>query len=157
MATISTINDRIPRIIPGVTPLNGNRNPVRLVATVVTKNAEVKMLRRRDESSPKMTNIPAPMPHMLRNTWRNVNCAKLKPRIMELSFQGVNKRFLLRSTSAISGKRRSRPGELLQDHPAAALSRASPSASKFRRNFQSGQINTRESGLNNNSREGDTL
>jgi hypothetical protein len=76
---------------------------------------------------------------------------------MELSFQAVNKRFLFRGASAISGKRRSRPGELLQDHSAAALSRASPSASKFRRNFQSGQINTGESGLNNNSREGDTL
>jgi hypothetical protein len=76
---------------------------------------------------------------------------------MEVSFQVLHKRFLFRSAPAIPGKRMVGRSEFASAYPAAAVSRASPLASMFRRNYQRRQTTTQRKGLNNNSWGGGTL
>src|SRR5580658_5635824 len=90
------MSERIPSTIPGVMPLKGNRNPVRLVKVVVTKNSAVKMRSRRAVSSPYTRKKPAAIPTRLTYTCRSTNCTVFIPRIIRLSFPVPGNRHCLR-------------------------------------------------------------
>jgi len=67
----------MPTIIAGVMPWKGKKKPVALVATVVTRNDAVQLLKRRPLISPIRTTRPVRMPARLITTciFVNVICA----------------------------------------------------------------------------------
>ena len=64
----STNNEMTPSVSAGVTPLNGNRNPVKLVNAVVVKNTAVQLLSRLLVRKPYITTSPDAIPDKLINT-----------------------------------------------------------------------------------------
>ena len=72
-----TISDRMPRTYDGLNPVNGNKKPVTLVATVVVRKILFHPANHLDVSSPYNTTKPAAMPISLRTTWNEVNAAHM--------------------------------------------------------------------------------
>src|ERR1700727_797450 len=100
----------MPITIPGVTPLNGNMNPVMLVSAVVIRNSSVHNTIFFDAIIPKITRNPAAMPTRLIATCTCVNRARLIPRIMlcvlsrgRNESHGVGSDFALRAGRAQQG------------------------------------------------------
>jgi hypothetical protein len=68
----------IARTIPGVTPLNGKKSPVKLVSTVLIRNNAVHPLSLRPRSKPDMTTNPDTIPIKLMTTCNLVNGERLE-------------------------------------------------------------------------------
>src|SRR5258708_22074764 len=79
IATASTTSDTMPTTCDGKSLWNGNKNPVKLVVTVVARNSAVQRLSCFAAISPNTTTNPEPIPTRLNTTCTKVNVVILKP------------------------------------------------------------------------------
>src|SRR5882762_4087271 len=84
---VNATNETRPITCDGKSLWNGNRNPVKLVATVVAKNSVVHLSSCFEEISPNTTTNPAAIPTKLNATWKNVNIAIPKLMMCLFSFE----------------------------------------------------------------------
>lgn len=81
MAIQSSVTERMPRTIPGVTLVRGNRKPLALVRVVVKRKTPFHSLDSVPFNKAKTTKNPPMMATTLRQLWRVTKADRLIPRI----------------------------------------------------------------------------
>src|ERR1700722_2637031 len=89
MAIQSSVTERMPRTIPGVTLVRGNRKPLALVRVVVRRKTAVHSLESFPFNKAKTTKNPPMMATTLRLVWRATKADRLIPRIKVFPFVSV--------------------------------------------------------------------